>query len=242
MILSDFCMAPTDNAISLSETAVEDMAYYYGTCNGTNPMYAPLSLSVDATTSLAATVTTLTEDGGACEDNPYLLATVPFIVDIFLNVSHIEEASDCSWLQQVWAKLHNETFCNSYFIAIYSLFWTLTCVLVSHFILMITSSLISQYFNQYWHTGDLVDKKGPATLNDNIVHGVEQLQPDGTLTLSAPVMDMTSPIEQIHYFDYSHNHSVGQETLRESNCVDIQMTTMSGDGDGDSVDSLSQEV
>jgi hypothetical protein len=245
MILSDFCMAPTDNAISLSEASVEDMAYYYGTCNGTNPLYEPISSSVDAVTALAATVTTLTEEGGACEDNPYLLATYPSIANMFGNISFIEQASDCPPIQNEWANLYNESFCHSYFIAMYAMFWTLSCLLVCHFLLMITSSLISQYFDEYWETGDIIGGMDPTALNENLLESANQLQPDGSLTLSSAVMDSSGHNMQIRYSNYTHNvpNTTTNDALLEKKVdYDSEPQIRKSAGDAGSRGSLFEEM
>ena len=210
MVLSDFCMRPTDNAVLVCPRNVEEIAYFYGTCNGTNPLYEPLSSAVDATTALGVTVTVLTQPNGSCPGNEYLLATYPSIANMLSNISYIEEATQCPPLQEEWANIFNEAFCDKTFIAIYTLFTTLSALLVALFALMITSSLISQYFDDYWETGNLVTQHGATMVNDSLLDSVEQLQPDGSVTLSSATLETKEP--PIRYSEHMEAPPQGQWT------------------------------
>ena len=193
MVLSDFCMAPTDNAISISPNDVRDISTYYGTCNGTNPLYDPISSAFVAVNSLSVTVNTLTEPGGNCEGNEYLLSTYPYITNMYNNISFIEDSTDCPPLQHQWANIFNDGFCDHTIIALYVLFVTVCSVMVTLYALMVISSMISQYFDDYWETGNIVTQHGAAMIDANILDDVSQLQTDGSVKISSVSLDSSTP-------------------------------------------------
>lgn len=165
---------------------MKDIAYYYGTCNGTNPLYSPLAETAEAVAYLNGFVNNVTAPGGACEGNEYLLSMYPYIEEMQGNLSYIEKATDCPPVQEEWAKIFNDVFCDDYFIAIYVLFMTNSALCVCLYGLMVSSSLISQYFDDYWETGNLVEGGvDGANLLDVDTLERKQLQPDGSVSMSS---------------------------------------------------------
>ena len=139
-------MAPTDNTLSITPESALDVATYYATCNGTNPFASPLQSAYDATNALNASLTALTESGGVCEGNPYLVACYPTVNDIYAELVAVEENVACEPLQKQWGNVFNESVCHDYYIGLYIIFYTLAGAVVLLFILMVVWSLMYQYF------------------------------------------------------------------------------------------------
>jgi hypothetical protein len=149
-VLADFCIAPTDNAISVTPDSALDVATYYGTCNGTNPFDESLTSAYEAVNDLNASITFLVQPGGLCENNPYLLACYPSIDDIYSNLTFISDGIQCQPIQNEWATVFNKSLCRDYYSALYIVFETLIGILITFFPLLIISSLLYQYFGTLW--------------------------------------------------------------------------------------------
>eukprot|EP00602_Paraphysomonas_sp_CaronLab_P000092 CAMPEP_0185029090 /NCGR_PEP_ID=MMETSP1103-20130426/15190_1 /TAXON_ID=36769 /ORGANISM="Paraphysomonas bandaiensis, Strain Caron Lab Isolate" /LENGTH=504 /DNA_ID=CAMNT_0027563707 /DNA_START=1 /DNA_END=1512 /DNA_ORIENTATION=- len=154
IVLADFCMAPTDNMISVCPGSAETVAEYYGTCNGTNPFDDSLDSAYDAMDSITEGLDYLTQSGGPCEGNPYLLQCYPNVDDINGNLTFIEGEISCEPMQRQWAKLFNDSVCDGYFTAVFITFFTLLLIILCLFSLLIVASLLYQYFGELWEVSD----------------------------------------------------------------------------------------
>lgn len=153
-IMGDFCEAPTDNLISITPDSVVEEATYFGTCNGTNPFDESVTEAYDAIRSLELSVITLTDPGGICEGNAYLLDCLPVISDMYTEIDSIEENIRCEPLQIFWGEIVNDSTCHNIYTGLFVLFWTVVLVFMAYFSLLVVSSLIYQYFGDLWHAED----------------------------------------------------------------------------------------
>lgn len=150
--MGDYCQAPTDNLISLAPDSVAKDATYYGTCNGTNPFTEPVDDAYEAVQLLEQSVITLTETGGVCEGNAYLLACFPVIADMYEEIDNIEAEMSCGPLQKLWGDIVNDATCHNIYTGLFILSWSVFFIFLAYFCLLIVSSLIYQYFGDLWKT------------------------------------------------------------------------------------------
>ena len=152
--MGDFCQAPTDNLISITPDSVVEEATYYGTCNGTNPIEDPVTDAYDAVEALELAINTLTASGGDCEGNTYLLACLPIIEDMYVELDDIEQDMSCDPLQKLWGDIVNDATCHNVYTGLFILTLSVILVVILYFSLLIFSSLIYQYFGELWSTDD----------------------------------------------------------------------------------------
>ncbi|CAE7675145.1 unnamed protein product, partial [Symbiodinium microadriaticum] len=171
-VLADFCMAPTDNALSITPDSALEVATYYATCNGTNPFASSLSDAYSAVGILNASLTALTESGGPCDGNPYLLACFPTVDDIYSELGTVEGNIHCEGLQQQWVNVFNESACHDYYLGLYILFYTMAGTTLLLFILLVIWSLLYQYFGDLWNANEhIVEVMSTDSFGDALVPG-----------------------------------------------------------------------
>jgi hypothetical protein len=185
--MGDFCQAPTDNLIMLAPDSVSDEATYFGTCNGTNPFSEPVTDAYEAIQELETAVFALTETGGQCEGNSYLLACLPVIDDMYVEIDDIEKEMECNPLQKLWGDIVNDSTCHNIYTGIFILFWTVFLIYLVYFCLLIISSLIYQYFGDLWHAEDTLKLLEDVNNSSSVVNNGE---------LSSEMVNRTSDTRQ----------------------------------------------
>ena len=150
MLMSDFCMEPTNNMLAVVPEDSYDTIAYYATCNGTNPIVEPLGDAYATVLLWNETITTLTEPGGDCEGNPYLIACYEDIDDILGNLTMIAETAACPPIQDEWANIFNDAVCDSGFYGIFFVWASQFTAIAFLFVLMVISSLLFKYFGLHW--------------------------------------------------------------------------------------------
>ena len=173
--MGDYCEAPTDNLIMITPDSVVEEATYFGTCNGTNPFDDSVTEANDAVQSLELSITSLTAAGAPCENNPYLLACLPIIEDMYAELDEIEHDMSCSPLQSFWGDIVNDATCHNIYTGLFILFWTVLLVFLVYFCLLIISSLIYQYFGDLWHAEEALNERLVNDANSSILSD-EQLE------------------------------------------------------------------
>jgi hypothetical protein len=205
-VLADFCMAPTDNTLSVTPDSALDVATYYGTCNGTNPFAASLSDAYAAVNALNTSLAVLTGSGGSCEGNPFLLACYPAVDAIYGELASIDGNIACEPIQEQWVNVFNKAICHDYYMGLYIIFYVAAFTLVLLFIVMVTWSLLYQYFGKLWDTDEhivevmSVDSFGNALLPGSQMTD-DEMRYDSSLASSSRdenVMYSTA-VSSVHY-------------------------------------------
>lgn len=165
MVISDFCMSPTQYAINLIPTGdTQDIVAYYTTCSGSDPLEPYLSQAVDSLNELNNSVSSLLTyqcPGDSqllyIQGNLTLANTTLAAVDVLTTCEpYVEESNDF---------LHN-ALCFQLFTGSYILWVCQFVISGGVFVLLVLSTFIYQYFGTYWH----MEK---ADL-DNLVHSMEE--------------------------------------------------------------------
>lgn len=153
MLVADFCMEPSSNALGLVEDRYYGIAAFYSTCEGPNPITAPI---VDAAVSLKllnASIAMLSAPGGSCEENSYLLACSTSIQYAYTNLTAVEESADCEPVEKQWKEVFNDAICRSGYAGMH-ITWTTQCVVCALvLVVLVGASLTYPYFTTNWKTG-----------------------------------------------------------------------------------------
>jgi len=154
MLVADFCMDPTDNALGLVETAYFNMTKYYATCEGTNPIAEPLGEALVSLEVINVTVTSLSSEGAPCENNPYLAACSQSIGYAVGNLTELSSSAQCLPVQEQWEDLFDDAICTEGFHGTYYIWVAQLCTLVVLFAAIVVASIAYQYYGSKWQTGE----------------------------------------------------------------------------------------
>jgi hypothetical protein len=147
MLLSDFCIDPTNNLLqTISSGETYDMVSYYSTCNGTNPIVEPLTLAYTYAQDLDTAYTSLLQ---ACPNDPNIIAAQDEVPKINDYLNGIKNVAACPPLQHEINNVLHSGLCYNTFVGFFiiwlSQFWTAIALFVSTMII----SFMYLYFERH---------------------------------------------------------------------------------------------
>ena len=186
MVLSDFCMSPTEYAVNLLEPgSTRDMVSYYSTCSGTDPVVEYLSDANAAVAAMDDLVNTLL--GGSCQGDQEMLYVQGNLSLANATLIEVETLSQCGpYYNQANDLLHNAV-CFNLFTGFY-IAWVCQYVISGGvFLLLLVSTMIYQFFGPYWYMEQ-------ADL-DNMVNSLEErlLPPEDNSSTLQPTIPGHEP-------------------------------------------------
>lgn len=156
MLVADFCIAPSSNALDLVESRYYGIVSYYSTCEGPNPITVPITNAAISLKILNASISMLAAPGGDCEGNPYLLDCSTSIEYAYTNLTAVEESAACAPIEKQWKDVFNDAVCRDGYDGMY-ITWTTQCVVCALvFAVLVFASLAYPYFTTNWKSGVLI--------------------------------------------------------------------------------------
>jgi hypothetical protein len=156
VLVADFCMAPSSNALGLVEDRYYDIAAFYSSCEGPNPITAPIANAAVSLKLLNASIAMLSAPGGDCEDNAYLLDCSASIEYAYTNLTAVEEIANCAPVEKQWKDVFNDAVCRDGYEGMH-ITWTTQCVVCALvLVVLVSASLTYPYFTTNWKTGTIV--------------------------------------------------------------------------------------
>jgi hypothetical protein len=156
-------MNPTDNVIqAISNQNTKNVARYYATCEGQDPLYVYLNTAYNAFAKLNTSLPSIYD---YCPDNAYLDDMISSAHVMLKSLDIIKSASNCAGVQSHWANVFETGTCNDGFQGLF-IIWLVQFIMVLFlFLLTSTVSVLYQYFGLMW----TVDKDEilAATLEEN---------------------------------------------------------------------------
>jgi hypothetical protein len=150
MVISDFCISPTEYAINLLPPGdTQDIVSYYSTCSGTDPMQEYISGANSALQTMNQTVTALLETA-QCQGNQDLIYVQGNLTLSQEYLNQIDYLSECqAYYDQTNDLLHNAV-CFQLFTGFYIVWVCQYVISLGVFLLLVVSCIIYQYFGTYW--------------------------------------------------------------------------------------------
>eukprot|EP01041_Mallomonas_annulata_P006332 gene6332-12810_t len=129
--LADFCMDPTAHAIqALSNQNTQNVASYYSTCEGTDPLATYLNSAYDAFAKINISLPDIAEN---CQNNVYI-GNMMIHSHIMVNaIGSMKTVSECPMIQAHWQNVFNYGVCNDMFTGL-----LIICLLYQYFGVMWT--------------------------------------------------------------------------------------------------------
>ena len=153
MLVADFCMEPSGNALGLVEDRYYDMAAFYSTCHGTNPLIQPLASAALSLEAMNRTITALYADDAACEGNVYLKDCSRSISYAYSNLTAVEDSAQCQPVASSWDDLFNEAVCDNGYTGVYITWISQGVTTAAVFAAVVAAGLLVPYCSSKWTTG-----------------------------------------------------------------------------------------
>jgi hypothetical protein len=158
MMSADFCMSPTPHAVALCEESYRDLAAYYSSCNGTNPIAEPIETAIVSIEKLDLTVSTLSAPNGKCPQNPYLVHSASIITYAHGNLTLLLSSSLCLPIQNDWNALFYDAVCDEGYRGIVEAWIANYATLFMVYITLLIGCCTYQYIGSAWrYDFDLTD-------------------------------------------------------------------------------------
>lgn len=169
MVLSDFCAAPYSLLadVVVSNGSVHDLVAYYGSCNGTDPFAADLSLAQSAVQALAGNVSAAVAANGSCPSEPHLLQSQSFIADMGGQIAAMNASLACHSLSGQLHGLVDEGVCSSLFEGLFIVAVTFLGTSALLFALVCVVSVLYQFFGSLWTMGAGGNRVGDEELPED---------------------------------------------------------------------------
>lgn len=166
----DLCMAPTANLLKSmpKDSDLRNIASYYATCIGNNTLQHDIDSGTSSLTAMNSSLTMLltppyipTQNCPGNHDIQSLQGTMNYIS---YAVDGIELDLTCSPIQEIWFAMMNEGFCKNLYTGIFYIWGSQLVTSFFLFLLMVTMSMIYQYFDivRIAPSGEDGDGKTPA--------------------------------------------------------------------------------
>lgn len=150
---ADFCMDPTPNAIGLTEESNRDIAEYYSSCNGTNPISEPIESAFVSVELIDITVTELSKSGGKCEGNIYLLHCSDVVTYANGNLTALLESAVCQPVKDDWDTFFQEAVCREGYQGLFDAWIADYCTVFMLYVTLLIGCCSYQYIGSQWKIG-----------------------------------------------------------------------------------------
>ena len=129
---------------------MKNILNYYLTCEGTNPFQANIQNSTIYTNQVKAELTQLVTLIPACNLDVNIQQSFHYIDNINLDLFNLVDETQCGTIYNVFNTAINQGLCNYIFTGYYALWITQFVTSGCFFFVMCYSSVLYQYFGQYW--------------------------------------------------------------------------------------------
>lgn len=150
---ADFCMDPTPNAIGLTEEAHRDIATYYSSCNGTNPISEPIESAFVSVELIDLTVTELSRTGGKCAGNPYLIHCSEVVKYANGNLTALLESAICPPVKNDWEDFFHDAVCHDGYQGLFDAWIADYATVFTLYITLLVGCCSYQYIGSQWKIG-----------------------------------------------------------------------------------------
>lgn len=123
MLLADFCMDPTNNLLQIAPNDVQEVASYYATCTGTNPLDDPLNSATDLVNDGKAATQAVLDS--SCPGDQYLQDALVQLDSVQATINNITATMACPPLQRQVQVLLNDGLCGDFFKGMYVIWLTM---------------------------------------------------------------------------------------------------------------------
>jgi len=214
MGLADFCMSPTSSILTqLADSNFYNLAEYYSTCEGTNPIDSELSEHLSDISGFNSTLQYITAPEAACEGNSYISSMIDELQVIYTSLNSVSDLAECAPINYHWNEVFNTGICDKAYTGLFVVWMSQITTLVLLMLLTLTVSILYQYFGVYW----------TLTRDDILATSLEENDPfrySSHSTSSTPNID-----DRIKLVPNSAKGKKKKKKISERNLLDPQGST-----------------
>lgn len=157
-------MDPTDNTLQMLEPGSTnyDMASYYATCTGTDPLESSLTSAYTAVNDMQSA---LVDAEAACPGNEYVANMIAEIPQMMATLYSIGNATSCPPLQAQVNEVVETGLCKDSFIGLFVIWVSQFITVLTLFSVTVVVSIMYQFFGRYW---DITEQQA----RDEVILGV----------------------------------------------------------------------
>jgi len=164
MGMSDFCMQPTESVVnSLQGTGViQQLAKYYSTCHGLNPMHRSLAQSYADRDIVGHMLMDLFNPAlahPACISDPTVIKSYRSLQAMYSTYESLATEMACSAIHPMYARIFTIALCTNTMGGVLGLYISGYVMAFGLFLVAITASVLMLYFDEHWHLEQNMEEK-----------------------------------------------------------------------------------
>jgi hypothetical protein len=152
MGLADFCVSPFNNLLHIVESDIETMTSYYSSCQGTNPIAAPLTSASTTAAYLQTSIASLLES--SCADNSYLVEAEGITVVMESLLLEVAAEASCPPIKADISAILVDGLCDDsltgFFVSWLWLYGSCAALLLA----LVVVTAIHEHYGRHWLRAD----------------------------------------------------------------------------------------
>jgi Tweety len=206
--MADFCMSPYDNlqvSISGDSTSTSEMVSYYSTCEGTNPLYTPVSSAQSLAGEMASFINDLLDS--SCVNNSYLIQAQGNITAIQSCLNNIEQSYACPPIELEFNQILTNGLCEDGFTGLYILWLWIYVTSSLAVVSTVIVSVIHMYFARYWnideddHHSSVFDEEEYGSYSGHDKVGINMVVNPATVITTSRHSSMRRNSQRVNEYD-----------------------------------------
>lgn len=178
MAMSDFCMEPTDSVVnSLAGMGIiQQMAKYYSTCHGLNPIHASLAESYRYRDIIGNQLLDLfdpAKTGAPCMSDRTVIRSFRALQSMYVVYENLASLMECDRIHDQWDRIFTLALCTNTMGGVLGLWIAGLITALGLFAVAITASVLMLYFDEFWELEKRMEEKVEHIREDQALLGSE---------------------------------------------------------------------